>query len=86
MGVATEWNVVISCDGDSRDRPEQATFETAVHLGASIRLAGRAGWEVSDLVLCPRCSNPGSMAPALLPLEIPRSRRAHLSAVTGIAS
>lgn len=67
MGVITSWSVEILCDGSSQDCPSNSKFSTEVHVSASLRLAGRAGWELTDLTLCPACSSSGPGSPFTAP-------------------
>lgn len=69
MGVRTTWRVDISCDGSSPECPCNSTFTANLHLSASMRLAGRAGWELADLALCPRCSTNPLRAPERAPFS-----------------
>ena len=57
MGVRTSWQVDISCDGTSHPCPGKSQFKASVPVSASLRLAGRAGWDLTDLALCPTCSS-----------------------------
>lgn len=78
MAVTTQCDVVISCDGVRQECPLKSEFSTNFSLTASIRLAGRAGWQVSDLILCPECqasAKPRIQEPS--PLDAWRERRMH---------
>lgn len=64
MGVRTSWRVDISCDGASPQAcPTNSRFSADVHVNGSMRLAGRAGWDLTDLTLCPECSSLGTTSP-----------------------
>lgn len=77
MAVTTQIDVVISCEGPLQACPLKSEMITNLSVTASIRLARRAGWEVSDLILCPGCqasAKTRDQEPS--PLNIWRERRA----------
>ncbi|WP_026533669.1 hypothetical protein [Arthrobacter sp. H14] len=78
MAVVAIYETTISCDGLDASCPVSSTLITGFAPAKSVRKAVRAGWQITDEVLCPACAGSIVPLPAPAPVGVPQESGAQL--------